>query len=296
MLNITTSNFKEFIILTKPRVVLLMLLTCVIGMQLAVDSYIPLSILIFANLGIGLCSASAAVINHCVDRHIDAKMKRTQNRPLVQGNIKTSQALMFSCLLGLLGQFILFYYVNSLTAWLTFITLIGYAVFYTMFLKKATPQNIVIGGAAGAAPPLLGWVAVTGQLDPQALLLMLIIFVWTPPHFWALAIHRCDEYAKADIPMLPVTHGIKFTKLNVLLYTVLLTLVTYLPNLIQMSGLIYLISVSLLNLLFLHYSYRLYKDPNDITPWAVKTFNYSIVYLMLLFFALLIDHWYFIKI
>lgn len=292
---LSTTIIKEYLILTKPRVVLLMLLTCIIGMQLACDGYIPLTILVFANLGIALSSASAAVINHCVDRHIDAKMKRTQNRPIAAGKINFKQALIFSIILGMIGISILFYFVNSITAWLTFLTLIGYAVFYTMFLKKATPQNIVIGGAAGAAPPLLGWVAVTGSLDAQALLLMLIIYVWTPPHFWALAIHRCDEYAKADVPMLPVTHGIAFTKLNILLYTILLVLVTYLPVLIQMSGILYFISTSILNIFMFYYSYKLYRAPEDNTAWALKTFNYSIIYLMLLFFALLVDHWYLIK-
>lgn len=282
---------KEFIILTKPRVVLLMLLTSIIGMQMACQDYVPLATLVFANVGIGLASACAAVINHCVDRHIDAKMKRTQNRPLVAGNIKLHHALLFALLLGSSGLAILYYKINVITTILTFITLIGYAFFYTMFLKKATPQNIVIGGAAGAAPPMLGWVAVTGSLEPQALILMLIIYVWTPPHFWALAIHRCDEYAKANIPMLPVTHGIKYTKLNILLYTVLLILVTYLPNMIEMSGLLYFISVSFLNIIMLFYSYKLYLDPVDSSPWAIKTFNYSILYLMLLFLALLFDHW-----
>lgn len=285
---------KEYLILTKPRVVMLMLLTAIIGMQLATPGHIPVEILIYANLGIGLASASAAVINHCVDRHIDSKMRRTQNRPLVAGKIKLNHALIFSLILGVIGISLLLYKINNLTAGLTFITLIGYAVFYTMFLKKATPQNIVIGGAAGAAPPMLGWVAVTGQLDPQALLLVLIIYVWTPPHFWALAIHRCDEYAKANIPMLPVTHGIAFTKLNILLYTILLILSTYMPCLVQMSGLIYFITVSILNLLMLFYSYQLYKDPIEKSSWALKTFNFSILYLMLLFIFLLVDHWYLI--
>lgn len=285
------SLIKQFITLTKPRVVLLMLLTAIIGMQLASPDFIPLSTLIYANLGIGLASASAAAINQCVDRAIDAKMKRTQKRPLVAGDITVKQALIFSLILGVSGIAILFYKINILTACLTFITLIGYAVFYTMFLKKATPQNIVIGGAAGAAPPMLGWIAVTGQLDPQALLLMLIIYVWTPPHFWALAIHRREEYEKANVPMLPVTHGVEFTKLNVWLYTILLALVTYLPSLILMTGLIYLLSVSILNILMLFYAYKLYKDPDENSKWALKTFNFSILYLMLLFMALLLDHW-----
>lgn len=288
--------WREYLVLTKPRVVLLMLLTAVIGMQLACDSFVPINILVLASLGIALSSASAAVINQCVDRQIDAKMQRTQHRPLVSGNINLYQALTFAFVLGFAGLSILYFYINSISAWLTFFTLIGYAVFYTMFLKHSTPQNIVIGGAAGAAPPMLGWVAVTGQLDPQALLLMLIIYLWTPPHFWALAIHRCEEYKKAGVPMLPVTHGIKFTKLNILLYSILLYLVILLPYLIQMSGLIYLCSASILSIIMIYYSYKLYTDPIDTSPWALKTFNYSIIYLMLLFFALLIDHSWFILI
>jgi protoheme IX farnesyltransferase len=288
--------WREYLVLTKPRVVLLMLLTAVIGMQLACDSFVPINILVLASLGIALSSASAAVINQCVDRQIDAKMQRTQHRPLVSGNINLYQALTFAFVLGFAGLSILYFYINSVSAWLTFFTLIGYAVFYTMFLKHSTPQNIVIGGAAGAAPPMLGWVAVTGQLDPQALLLMLIIYLWTPPHFWALAIHRCEEYKKAGVPMLPVTHGIKFTKLNILLYSILLYLVILLPYLIQMSGLIYLCSANILSIIMIYYSYKLYTDPIDTSPWALKTFNYSIIYLMLLFFALLIDHSWFILI
>ncbi len=295
-LNSLSSTWREYLVLTKPRVVLLMLLTAIIGMQLACEHFVPILTLVCANIGIAFASASAAVINQCVDRHIDAKMHRTKHRPLVSGNITMTNALIFAFVLGSIGLGILYFYINSITALLTLFTLIGYAVFYTMFLKKATPQNIVIGGAAGAAPPMLGWVAVTGHLDPQALLLMLIIYVWTPPHFWALAIHRCEEYKNAGIPMLPVTHGIAYTKLNILLYSILLYLVSLLPYLIQMSGLIYLLATNLLNILMIYYSYQLYKDPNDKSPWAIKTFNYSIVYLMLLFFALLVDHWWFILI
>ncbi|MBP9722917.1 MAG: heme o synthase [Gammaproteobacteria bacterium] len=288
--------WQDYLTLTKPRVVLLMLLTALIGMQLACEHYIPFATLVFANIGIALASASAAVINQCVDRHIDAKMQRTAHRPLVSGNITIHQALVFAFVLGSIGLSLLYFFINTITAWLTFVTLIGYAVFYTMFLKTATPQNIVIGGAAGAAPPMLGWVAVTGHLDPQALLLMLIIYVWTPPHFWALAIHRCEEYKKAKIPMLPVTHGIRYTKLNILLYSILLYLCCWLPYLVQMSGLFYLISSNILNIIMIYYSIKLLQDKNDKTPWAIKTFNYSIAYLMLLFFSLLIDHWWFILI
>lgn len=290
------SLFVEYLTLTKPRVVLLMILTAIIGMQLSCDHFIPITTFVCATLGIALSSASAAVINHCVDRDIDAQMQRTQNRPLVSGRVTLNQALTFALVLGISGLGILFYFINTITAWLTFWTLIGYAVFYTMFLKKATPQNIVIGGAAGAAPPMLGWIAVTGQLDAGALLLMLIIFVWTPPHFWALAIHRRDEYMKASVPMLPVTHGVDYTKLNILLYSILLVIVTYLPVLIQMNGLLYAFGVTILNVIMLYYCSKLYLDPDIKSPWALKTFNYSIVYLMLLFFALLTDHWYLIKI
>lgn len=289
-------KWREYVTLTKPRVVILMILTSIIGMQLACEHFIPLTTLVFANIGIALASGSAATINHCLDRHIDAKMQRTLNRPIVSGEVTLKSAFIFALVLGITGLFFLYYFINPITTWLTFFTLIGYAVFYTMFLKKATPQNIVIGGAAGAAPPLLGWVAVTGQLDPQALLLMLIIYVWTPPHFWSLAIHRAKEYQNANIPMLPVTHGIQFTKLNVLLYSILLYLVTLLPYLIGMSGLLYLLTANLLNIIMLVYSYKLYTDPSDSSPWAMKTFNYSIVYLMLLFLGLLIDHWLILKI
>ncbi len=292
----TTASWKDYATLTKPRVVLLMLLTALIGMQLACDHFIPFTTLVLANIGIALASASAAVINQCVDRHIDAKMQRTQHRPLVSGNINITQALIFALILGVTGLSLLYFFINTITAWLTLVTLIGYAVFYTMFLKKATPQNIVIGGAAGAAPPMLGWIAVTGQLDPQALLLMLIIYVWTPPHFWALAIHRIEDYKKANIPMLPVTHGINYTKLNIVLYSILLFIVCLLPYLIQMSGLIYLIIACILNIIMIYYSYKLYQDNNPKSPWAMRTFNYSIVFLMILFLALLVDHWWLILI
>lgn len=293
----TTKNniISEYMVLTKPRVVLLMMLTAIIGMQLACEHFIPFGTLVFASIGIALASSSAAVINQVVDKHIDAKMHRTKYRPLVSGSINLKNALIFAFILGIIGLSILYYFINTITAILTLVTLIGYAVFYTIFLKHATPQNIVIGGAAGAAPPMLGWIAVTGQLDPQALLLMLIIYVWTPPHFWALAIDRVDEYKKANIPMLPVTHGIKFTKLNILLYTILLCLVTLLPFAIAMSGLYYLLSVNILNIIMLYYCYKLYKDPIEKSIWAKKTFNYSIVYLMLLFLALLFDHWHYVS-
>lgn len=286
--------WRDYLELTKPRVVALMLLTALVGMYLAGPEGIPWQVLLWGNLGIGLTAASAAVVNHLVDRHIDVLMGRTHRRPLPTGKISTKRALMFSLMLGTAGMLVLFGWVNALTAVLSFITLLGYAVIYTMYLKRATPQNIVIGGAAGAAPPLLGWTAVTGQLDPHAWLLVLIIFVWTPPHFWALAIYRCKEYAKADIPMLPVTHGIAFTKLSILLYTLLLVVVTLLPYLTHMSGLIYAIGALVLGLRFAQWSWRLYRttetESAEQTRVAVKTFRFSIVYLMLLFILLSVDH------
>ena len=276
--------------LCKPRVVALLVFTAIIGMFLATPGMVPLDALIFGTLGIGLASASAAAINQVVDQKIDADMNRTKNRPLPSGNLTNKQALLFSIALGVVAMFILVMWVNVLTAVLTFVSLIGYAVIYTMYLKRATPQNIVIGGAAGAAPPVLGWTAVTGQADPHSLLLFLIIFAWTPPHFWALAIHRRDEYAKVDIPMLPVTHGIEFTRLQVLLYTIILTAVTLLPFVTGMSGLIYLAGTILLDAVFLYYAIRMQSGKDERI--AMKTFSYSILYLMLLFALLLIDHYF----
>jgi len=259
-------------------------------MFLASPGMVPLHALFFGTLGIGLASASAAAINQVVDQKIDADMSRTKNRPLPSGNLTNKQALIFSVALGLVAMFILIMWVNLTTAVLTFLSLIGYAVVYTMYLKRATPQNIVIGGAAGAAPPVLGWTAVTGQVDPHSLLLFLIIFAWTPPHFWALAIHRRDEYAKVDIPMLPVTHGIEFTRLQVLLYTIILTAVTLLPYVTGMSGLIYIAGTIVLDAIFLSYAIRLQSGKDE--QIAMKTFGYSILYLMLLFALLLIDHYF----
>lgn len=290
MANKTSSMaWRDYLELCKPRVVALMLLTAMIGMYLASNHWIPLSLQFFALAGIGLSAASAATINHLVDRKIDSIMARTQKRPVARGVISLKEALVFSFILGLLGLALLFIWVNTLTAILTFLSLIGYAGIYTGFLKRATPQNIVIGGLAGAAPPLLGWTAVTNDLDPEALLLVLIIFTWTPPHFWALSIYRFEDYAKAEIPMLPVTHGIKFTKLFILLYTVLLILVSLLPFIVGMSGFIYFISALILGGRFLVWSVHLYKQDNPRI--AFQTFRFSIVYLLLLFVSLLVDHY-----
>jgi len=242
-----SKSFNQYLQLCKPRVVVLIVFTAIVGMFLAVPGWPPLSALLAGTLGIGLAASSAAAVNHLLDRRIDAKMKRTKRRPLATGKLNEKNVLVFAVSLGLLAMSILIIWVNSLTAILTFLSLIGYAIVYTVWLKRATPQNIVIGGAAGAAPPILGWTAVTGTLDPQASLLFLIIFVWTPPHFWALAIYRKDEYALVDIPMLPVTHGAAFTRLQILLYTVLLVIVSTLPYLTGMSGLVYLAGVSVLN-------------------------------------------------
>lgn len=286
-------GWQDYLELCKPKVVALILLTAVVGMFLAVPGMVPLDILILGTLGIGMASGAAAVVNHVVDAQIDAKMARTLSRPVATGAINPRKALMFGATLACLSMVILSVWVNLLTAVLTFFGLVGYAFVYTMYLKRATPQNIVIGGLSGAIPPLLGWVAVTGengQIPAQALLLVLIIFVWTPPHFWALAIHRRDEYAKADIPMLPVTHGIEFTKTNIIFYTLLLILSTILPFLIHMFGLIYLLGSTVLGLIFLVYALRLkFADRPGL---AMATFGYSIVYLMLLFFIMLIDHYF----
>jgi protoheme IX farnesyltransferase len=250
---------------------------------------VPWDILLFGNLGIGMAAAAAAAINHVLDAHEDAKMARTNNRPLPQGEISSRQAMIFAILLGALSMVVLVVLVNPLTAMLTFISLVGYAVVYTMYLKRATPQNIVIGGAAGAAPPVLGWAAVTNSIDPHALLLFLIIFIWTPPHFWALAIHRREEYAKVDIPMLPVTHGVPFTRLQILLYTIMLLVVSVLPFATHMSGLFYLVGALLLGGGFLYYAVLLMRGEDESV--AMKTFGYSIWYLMAIFAILLVDHY-----
>jgi protoheme IX farnesyltransferase len=283
------AGWRDYLELTKPKVVALIVFTAVVGMFLAAPGMVPLQVLVFGTLGIGLASGSAAAINHVVDRKIDAIMGRTHNRPLPKGQLGTREALAFALAIGALAMLLLVVFVNLLTAVLTFLSLIGYAVIYTMYLKRATPQNIVIGGAAGAAPPVLGWCAVTGSADPGALLLFLIIFTWTPPHFWALAIHRSEEYAKVGMPMLPVTHGHDHTRLQILLYTVLLLLVTLLPYSYGMSGGLYLGGALVLGLGFLYYAVRLYQADDPRMP--MKTFGYSIIYLMALFAFLLVDHY-----
>lgn len=280
-------QLRDYLAVCKLKVVALIVFTAMVGMFLATPGLVPLDVLVFGTLGIGLAAASAAAINHVVDRRIDARMARTRHRPVANGQLSGRNCLLFAVATGLLAMAILVAFVNSLTAMLTFASLIGYAVIYTLYLKRATPQNIVIGGAAGAAPPVLGWVAVTGSVDPHALLLFLIIFVWTPPHFWALAIHRRQEYASVDIPMLPVTHGVNLTRLHILLYTVLLLLVSLLPYLTHMSGPLYLVGALALGGVFLQHAWRLLRDEGH----AMKTFGYSIFYLMALFAFLLVDHY-----
>ena len=282
-------KFHQYLVLCKPRVVVLIVFTAVVGMFLAVPGWPPLIASLAGTLGIGLAASSAAAINHLLDRRIDAKMKRTKHRPLASGQLTERNVLIFALSLGLLAMVILVTGTNTLTAILTFMSLIGYAIVYTAWLKRATPQNIVIGGAAGAAPPVLGWTAVTGSLDPQALLLFLIIFVWTPPHFWALAIYRKEEYALVDIPMLPVTHGAAYTRLHILLYTILLVIVTTLPYLTGMSGLVYLAGVTVLNAGFMWYALRMMRSKDILLP--MHTFAFSITYLMVLFVFLLADHY-----
>src|SRR5580698_6312753 len=283
------ATWRDYFELTKPRVVALIVLTAVVGTLLASRGLPPLDALIFGNLGIALAAASAAAINHVLDRRIDAQMSRTRSRPLPTGGLNERQALTFAAVLGFVSMAVLGLLVNPLTAMLTFASLIGYAIIYTAWLKRATSQNIVIGGAAGAAPPVLGWTAVTGHVDADALLLFLIIFAWTPPHFWALAIARRDEYARAGIPMLPVTHGIDHTRLQVLLYTVLLVLVTLLPFMTRMSGLIYLAAAVVLDGLFLYHALVLKISARQDLP--MRVFRFSVNYLMWMFAALLVDHY-----
>lgn len=283
------AGWRDYFELTKPKVVALMIITSAIGMLLATDGFVPWSVLLLGNLGIALCAGSAAAVNHVVDRRIDIHMARTQRRPLAQGRVNPFSALLFATVLGGAGLGILLQWVNALTAWLTLGSLLGYAVIYTSFLKRATPQNIVIGGLAGAAPPLLGWTAVTGQIDAEGLLLVLIIFAWTPPHFWALAIHRKAEYAKVDIPMLPVTHGERYTKLHILLYTFILLAVSMLPYAIQMSGPLYLAVALILGVRFIDWAWALWRDSRPHA--AIRTFKFSLWYLLWLFVALLVDHY-----
>ena len=287
------SRLREYYELTKPRVVMLIVFTAIVGMFLATPGLVPLDAFVFGTVGISLMAASAAAINQLLDRHVDARMARTCGRPLVTGMLSVRESVSFASALGIGGFVVLYLWVNPLTAWLTFVTLVGYAGVYTLYLKRATPQNIVIGGAAGAAPPVLGWAAVTGTLDPHSLLLFLIIFIWTPPHFWALAIERHKEYAAVDIPMLPVTHGLEFTRTQVLLYTVLLIVVSILPFVFGMSGLLYLAGTLILDGIFLYYALRLKYAPLPGLP--MRTFGFSIVYLMGIFTLLLIDHYILIR-
>jgi protoheme IX farnesyltransferase len=286
---IGANRWRDFVELTKPKVSALIVFTAIVGMVLASPGLVPLPALIFGTLGIALASGSAAAFNHVLDRRIDVQMARTRRRPLPTGHLELRHAVAFAALLGIASMLILWRLVNGLTAALTFCSLIGYAMIYTLWLKRATPQNIVIGGAAGAAPPVLGWAAVTNTIDPQALLLFLIIFTWTPPHFWALAIARRDDYAKVGIPMLPVTHGIPYTRLQIVLYTILLVLATLLPYLAGMSGFIYLGIALLLNARFLYHVLALNRGLRP--ELAMRTFRFSITYLMLLFAALILDHY-----
>ena len=283
------ARWPDFLELTKPRVVALMLITAVIGMCMAVPGFVPWQPLVLGNIGIAFCAGAAAAINHVVDERIDQKMSRTTNRPVAQGRVSQTEAIAFAAVLAFLGAALLAITINVLTAVLTVASLVGYAFIYTMFLKRATPQNIVIGGLAGAAPPLLGWTAVTGESHAHGLLLVLIIFAWTPPHFWALAIHRKEEYAAVGIPMLPVTHGNRFTALHILLYTILMFLITLLPYITLLSGWIYAIAATLLGLRFLYWSIEILREKNPDAPMA--TFKFSITYLMVLFIAMLADHW-----
>ena len=289
--NATLSGaIQQYYDLTKPRVVMLIVFTAIVGMLLAVQGMPDLFVVFMASLGIGLAASSGAAMNQIIDMRADAIMARTQNRPLATGGLNVWQAIVFAALLCILGMLVLVVWVNQLTAILTFISMVGYGVIYTVFLKPASPQNIVIGGAAGAAPPLLGWVAMTGSITAEGCLLFLIIFAWTPPHFWALALYRREEYAAAGVPMLPVTHGEEFTRLQILLYSYILVAVTLLPFTIHMFGGIYLVGALYLNARFMFYVYKLYKNYSD--ELSQKTFYYSIAYLMYLFAVMLVDHYF----
>ena len=285
----TASRMQQFYRLTKPRVVSLIVFTAIIGMFLSVPGAVPLNALIFGTLGIALVAGAAAAVNCLLEQKIDAVMARTRARPLPRGEVNSPETIFFVAVIGGAGLFMLHQWVNPLTMWLTLVTFVGYAIIYTVILKPLTPQNIVIGGASGAMPPVLGWTAVTGEISADALLLFLIIFAWTPPHFWALALYRKLEYAKVGMPMLPVTHGDKFTRLHVLLYTLILCAVTLMPYATKMSGLIYLVSAVILGAVFLYYAIKIYVDYSD--QLARKTFRYSIFYLTVLFSALLVDHY-----
>ncbi|MBE9567393.1 MAG: protoheme IX farnesyltransferase [Proteobacteria bacterium] len=289
-LYLTAIPFRKYYELCKPKVVYLIIFTAIVGMLLSTHGTVQLDLFFFGTVGIGLAAASGAAINHWVDQRIDVVMERTHNRPLPQGEMSSISALVFALSLGAISMLILVTQVNMLTALLTLMSLIGYAVIYTMFLKRTTPQNIVLGGAAGAAPPVLGWAAMTGEVNTEALLLFLIIFIWTPPHFWALAIKRKDEYARAGLPMLPVTHGVIFTKIHILLYTLMLFAVTLMPFVIHMTGLIYLSGAIALGAGFIYHAVKLYRTGNS-DEHAMKTFSYSIFYLSVLFVFLLVDHY-----
>jgi protoheme IX farnesyltransferase len=283
----SAASWRDYLELCKPTVVALMILTSMVGMLLAPGT-VPLDVMLLGNLGIALCAGSAAVINHLVDRQIDQKMMRTFNRPVATGRIEPVKALVFSLVLGVIGMAILLAFINAVTAWLTLGSLLGYAVIYTLFLKRATPQNIVIGGIAGAAPPLLGWTAVTGEIHGYGLLLVLIVFAWTPPHFWALAVHRKDDYANAEIPMLPVTHGERYTKIHIFLYTLMLFAVSLLPFATGMLNWLYLLGAVVLGLGFLYWAgVLLFTERKNA---GIETFKYSIIYLMALFVIMLVDH------
>lgn len=281
--------WRDYLTLCKPKVVLLILFTAVVGMLLSTDGWLPFKAWFFGLLGIALAAAAGAALNHCIDEDIDARMQRTADRPLPQGKITSRQALIFAFALATLSMLVLLLFVNVLTAVLTFTSMVGYVVIYSMFLKRSTPQNIVLGGAAGATPPLLGWSAITGEIHSEALLLFLIIFVWTPPHFWALAIKRVDDYTQAEVPMLPVEYGIAFTKLHILLYAILLLVVTMMPFVVLMSGIIYLAGAVALGLGFVYHAIKLYRASGD--QHAMQTFGYSIFYLSALFAFLLLDHY-----
>ncbi|MCZ6886883.1 MAG: heme o synthase [Gammaproteobacteria bacterium] len=286
---VIAARWADYLEMCKPRVVLLMLLCALAGMFLATPSMVDVSIIVFGLTGIALVAGSAAVVNHIADAHIDARMARTRNRPVATGRISSVEGLLFSAVLGIAGMFILYVFINPLTAWLNLASWIGYGLIYTLYLKRATPQNIVIGGLFGAAPPLFGWTAVTNSIEPGGLLLVLIIFAWTPPHFWALALERKDEYAKADIPMLPVTHGDRYTRLHILYYTLIMFAITLLPFAIGMSGWLYVLGATGLGAGFVYWAVVLLRGDNPGAPMA--TFRYSIVYLMALFVLLLVDHY-----
>lgn len=284
-----SANWRDYLEMCKPRVVLLMLLCTLVGMFLATSGMVPIDVIVFGNLGVALVAGSAAALNHLIDANIDAQMARTRHRPLAEGRVSNTQGAIFVGVTGILGITILAVLINPLTAWLNLASWVGYGVIYSMYLKRATPQNIVIGGVFGAAPPLFGWTAVTGSIDGGGLLLVLIIFAWTPPHFWALAIDRMEEYREVDIPMLPVTHGAQYTKVHILLYTIILIITSVLPYLIGMSNILYLLSALALGAGFLYWSLIMMFTDNEKAP--IETFRYSIFYLMALFIALLVDHY-----